>query len=1257
MKPAKYFLNLKVLSICNTKIEKIEGLNSLKTITELYLSENFITKIEGLQGLSNLKKLNLSYNKIKTLEGLNELFSLTFFWINENLIETIEGVEGLVNIKELSIAQNLIKSLGNGLDHLESLEKLNLSGNPISSFKEIFKLCKLRKLADFCLSDPNFGESVLCTLSNYQTFVLYYLKQLTSLDCMVITNESRSHAETTFLKKKLYYTMKKKISKRSLASIIKKISQEALLKQTPSWDYILNLLKVLKNIEREIDERAYSENPGKGIFLYGDQKAQSNPLDSLSDQDLSNLLNTNHSWLITKIKDEYQKICGYNRVFRCLTSKIENWGKNIRKELESEFHEGGNLKYEEGNENDSWYKSCCDLVSSRYNNGIDVSVTRVVRIHNRMLRNRFEDKLESLADVSETYYRRNIDYLFYGGDNLEEIVVEGFKTPKEYAKDGLPGCIPLSYSLETADIERLRRLYEEYDDVHEIYWPKGQVLLCKVYFGKGKGDLRVPYYQSDMTPKEIWELCSFNPPNICWAVYRTHECDSKQRVWFIFDNALVLPEYLIEFEYSSDAFPVGNHLLDPSLLSLSKPIDAFYSENLESEKLFDENITSLIPNRVLIDHSETVIKKVIKGPKAEYLNLHNLNIQAIDQILPFTNLTTLILSQNNLDSISSISLLISLIKLDISFNNISKLDGLKPLESLTELDAHNNNIWSLGEIRKIPNSLTKLTSFQNPVYWDLRYEEVIFSLLPSLILLDWRNISKCTKKSAVLEIDINLIKTGLFLPMSGFDNFCEFFSNLEVVEIENCKLLTMKAVNQCKNLKRLSLAGNFIVDIEDLGLCEQLEDLNLSNNFIQTVFGKNFGLKLKNLELSYNQITTILDFSHLDMLNHLGIESNFISTIGILSEMQSIIELYLSNNLLNDIKEIFQLKKLQNLVVLDVFGNNCMETPKSRLVLIYNLSNLKVLNGQTIDSNEVLQAKQEFDGILTDELLEKRSAGLKLIELRQLDLSNSKLRNAENMFTADLFPKLLELNLSYNLFSNLMVFGYLPMLAKLDLSYNKVESFVCGPKGFSSLPNLEILNLSFNSFSTFAGLQQAQLKNLRIFYVSHNNIAKIDFIEFLTSLREIDISYNKIRNIEKKLELPNIRSVNFDNNGLKNLNFLENLMWIQAIKASNNRISDLSDIEKIQGLPSLLELILTANPIEKKVGYRHGIIRKIPNLLFLDGKEVTGEEKGEFLDMKKPSIPIGVGKLASKMASITLDAYFLKIHPKTANSQNSRKRE
>ena len=33
------------------------------------------------------------------------------------------------------------------------------------------------------------------------------------------------------------------------------------------------------------------------------------------------------------------------------------------------------------------------------------------------------------------------------------------------------------------------------------------------------------------------------------SVYRIKENDQKQRMWFVLDNALVLPEYLVEFEY------------------------------------------------------------------------------------------------------------------------------------------------------------------------------------------------------------------------------------------------------------------------------------------------------------------------------------------------------------------------------------------------------------------------------------------------------------------------------------------------------------------------------------------------------------------------------------------------------------------------------------------------------------------------------------------------------------------------------------
>lgn len=67
----------------------------------------------------------------------------------------------------------------------------------------------------------------------------------------------------------------------------------------------------------------------------------------------------------------------------------------------TELDTGGNIRFEEGRPQDKWYTSCVDLVRSRFNaeqmssfGMVGISVTRVTRIHNRYLRNRFDDKLE-----------------------------------------------------------------------------------------------------------------------------------------------------------------------------------------------------------------------------------------------------------------------------------------------------------------------------------------------------------------------------------------------------------------------------------------------------------------------------------------------------------------------------------------------------------------------------------------------------------------------------------------------------------------------------------------------------------------------------------------------------------------------------------------------------------------------------------------------------------------------------------------------
>jgi hypothetical protein len=74
---------------------------------------------------------------------------------------------------------------------------------------------------------------------------------------------------------------------------------------------------------------------------------------------------------------------------------------------------GGNVRLEDGKPTDVWFSSCADLLTSRFiaaefgpTAGVKaVRVTRVSRIHNRFLRNRFEERLESVVDTSDGSYK------------------------------------------------------------------------------------------------------------------------------------------------------------------------------------------------------------------------------------------------------------------------------------------------------------------------------------------------------------------------------------------------------------------------------------------------------------------------------------------------------------------------------------------------------------------------------------------------------------------------------------------------------------------------------------------------------------------------------------------------------------------------------------------------------------------------------------------------------------------------------------
>jgi Leucine-rich repeat (LRR) protein len=98
----------------------------------LYVSNNLIEKIEGLDNLFNLKKLELSNNKISNLEGLDSLLELQELYLDNNNIERLEGLDYLKKLIILHVGRNKISKFR--IEYIKNQTTLNflyLNENPL----------------------------------------------------------------------------------------------------------------------------------------------------------------------------------------------------------------------------------------------------------------------------------------------------------------------------------------------------------------------------------------------------------------------------------------------------------------------------------------------------------------------------------------------------------------------------------------------------------------------------------------------------------------------------------------------------------------------------------------------------------------------------------------------------------------------------------------------------------------------------------------------------------------------------------------------------------------------------------------------------------------------------------------------------------------------------------------------------------------------------------------------------------------------
>ena len=412
------FPNLLELAIHLETMPVAVGLRRMTQLQRLCLTETGLKGLKGIEGCVSLTHLDCSHNKLSEMDGavLRHLPKLRTLWLNDNALTRIQGLESCLALEVLWLGSNRISAICDALCQNGVLEELNLAGNLISNFKDTPNLARMKRMSRLWFSEPHFGDNPVCSLCNYQTYVLFHMPQLSMLDSQIITDDLRQLAEATYMKKKMYYNMRIKTLKRNTSNVIRK-AMEARQTKVSQINLNLNvLLRQAKDVEREIhnrqnavvdtarSERSTGSSGGDGGGGGSDLEALQSKQEVLRDGVAAKTSDIE----AVELRAEALKtvVCETSQTSIC----------RLMVELET----GGNIRLEDGKPSDVWYSSCVDLVSSRFlaadyaHLGIGgLRVSRVTRIHNRCLRNRFEQRLEELVNTADGSYKRSLEYLFF----------------------------------------------------------------------------------------------------------------------------------------------------------------------------------------------------------------------------------------------------------------------------------------------------------------------------------------------------------------------------------------------------------------------------------------------------------------------------------------------------------------------------------------------------------------------------------------------------------------------------------------------------------------------------------------------------------------------------------------------------------------------------------------------------------------------------------------------------------------------------
>lgn len=146
------FPNIKELKICNCRLGSVPAIESLKKLEKLNLSHNSLSSVNffprllrscnlsfntlsqvNFGKLKNLTELNISNNRLTSLEGLSCLYSLSYLYCASNFISNVQALSS-IEILELDISNNMIPTFATLSPVMNTVQVIKVAGNPCAKF-------------------------------------------------------------------------------------------------------------------------------------------------------------------------------------------------------------------------------------------------------------------------------------------------------------------------------------------------------------------------------------------------------------------------------------------------------------------------------------------------------------------------------------------------------------------------------------------------------------------------------------------------------------------------------------------------------------------------------------------------------------------------------------------------------------------------------------------------------------------------------------------------------------------------------------------------------------------------------------------------------------------------------------------------------------------------------------------------------------------------------------------------------------------